>query len=549
LARPASVAPPSEPIAWTGLWLAVVAVALFSRPLMPIDETRYLSVAWDMWQRGDFLVPHLNGEPYSHKPPLLFWLMHAGWAVLGVNEWWPRLVAPLFGLGCLFLTRDLARRLWPDRPEAARLAPPIVLGSLYWTLFTTLTFFDPLLTFFALLGIGGLIAAWRQPGWRGFGVVGAAIGLGLLAKGPAILVHVLPVALLAPLWAPRLADASRQAAPAPGWPRWYGGVAAALLLGAAIGLAWALPAAVRGGPAYAEAIFWGQSTGRMVESFAHGRPWWWYAAILPALVLPWSAWPAAWRAVAAGGKAALADGGIRLALAWLVPAFLVFSAISGKQPHYLLPEIPALALILARLLAAADPGRVARPRALLVPGLLFAALGVVLAAAPNLLAGRVVAVDLLRPAWAAPILAAIAIAAWLARGGRRPAAVLALSLMGAAAVGAVHLAARPILAEAFDQAPLARQLGDWQRAGRPLAHIGKYHAQFNFLGRLTDPVAVLDVADAAAWLARHPDGRVVSYSREPTATGPLLAVRFRGRWVEVWDAAVAARDPSVLHRD
>lgn len=548
MARRVSVVPPPETLAWAGLWLAVVAITLFSRPLMPIDETRYLSVAWDMWQRGDFLVPHLNGEPYSHKPPLLFWLMHAGWAVLGVNEWWPRLVAPLFGLGCLVLTRDLARRLWPDRPEAARLAPLIVLGSLYWTLFTTLTFFDPLLAFFALLGIGGLIAAWQRPGWRGFAVAGVAVGLGVLAKGPAILLHVVPAALLAPLWAPRLAAPFAQALSGPGWPRWYGGILLAVLIGAAIGLAWALPAAIRGGPAYAEAIFWGQATGRMVESFAHGRPWWWYAALLPALVLPWPAWPAAWRAAAAGGKAALADGGIRLALAWLVPAFLVFSAISGKQPHYLLPEFPALALVLARLLVAA-PATAFRRRALLPPGLFFVAVAALLVAAPALFSGRIVAVERLQPAWAALIFLAVAVTAWRVRDGRLPAAVIALSLMSAAAVGAIHLAARPILAEAFDQAPLARQLGDWQRAGRPLAHFGKYHAQFNFLGRLTEPVAVLELGDAAAWLTRHPDGRVISYSRQPTATGPLLAVRFRGKWVEVWDAAVAARDPSVLHRD
>jgi hypothetical protein len=52
---------------------------IWLRPLWPVDETRYASVAWEMWLRGDFLVPYINGEPYSHKPPLLFWLIHAGW--------------------------------------------------------------------------------------------------------------------------------------------------------------------------------------------------------------------------------------------------------------------------------------------------------------------------------------------------------------------------------------------------------------------------------------------------------------------------------------
>src|SRR6185312_5505438 len=70
------------------LWAALVAVGLAARPPLPVDETRYLGVAWEMWQRGDFLVPHINGIAYHHKPPLLFWLMQAGWAVFGVSEIW-----------------------------------------------------------------------------------------------------------------------------------------------------------------------------------------------------------------------------------------------------------------------------------------------------------------------------------------------------------------------------------------------------------------------------------------------------------------------------
>ena len=93
------------------LWLLLVSAALLFRPLMPVDETRYLAVAWEMWVREDFLVPHLNGAPYSHKPPLLFWLMQTGWGIFGVNEWWPRLVSPVFGLACIFL---LLRNGKPD---------------------------------------------------------------------------------------------------------------------------------------------------------------------------------------------------------------------------------------------------------------------------------------------------------------------------------------------------------------------------------------------------------------------------------------------------
>ena len=43
-------------------WLGVVTVALANRLVLPIDETRYLDVAWEIWSRGNFVLPTLNGE-------------------------------------------------------------------------------------------------------------------------------------------------------------------------------------------------------------------------------------------------------------------------------------------------------------------------------------------------------------------------------------------------------------------------------------------------------------------------------------------------------
>ncbi|MGB5259570.1 MAG: glycosyltransferase family 39 protein, partial [Gammaproteobacteria bacterium] len=86
------------------LWLVALLAGIGTRPLVPVDELRYIAVAWEMWQRGEFLVPILNGEPYSHKPPLFFWLIHAGWWLFGVNEWTARLLAPLLTLLSLYAT-------------------------------------------------------------------------------------------------------------------------------------------------------------------------------------------------------------------------------------------------------------------------------------------------------------------------------------------------------------------------------------------------------------------------------------------------------------
>ena len=41
--------------------------------LWPADEPRFGQVAREMMESGDYLVPHINGEPYKEKPPLLFW--------------------------------------------------------------------------------------------------------------------------------------------------------------------------------------------------------------------------------------------------------------------------------------------------------------------------------------------------------------------------------------------------------------------------------------------------------------------------------------------
>ena len=65
---------------------AFFAVSIAVRPLLPVDETRYLSVSWEMFLRQNFLVPTLNFEPYFQKPPLLFWLIDLAWSVFGVSR-------------------------------------------------------------------------------------------------------------------------------------------------------------------------------------------------------------------------------------------------------------------------------------------------------------------------------------------------------------------------------------------------------------------------------------------------------------------------------
>ena len=546
---------PWQPLLWSGLWLVVVAAALATRPPLPVDETRYLAVAWEMWLDGNYLVPHLNGEAYSHKPPLLFWLINLGWGVFGVNEWWPALVAPLFGLASLFLTARLARGLWPEAAPVARVAPLLLFGGLFWTLFTTLTMFDMILAFCSLLGLVGVVHAWRHGGWSGFCLLGLGIGLGVLTKGPAILLHTLPVALLAPWWGKPLAASGQTVAR--GWGRWYLGVFGAVVLGAAIGLAWAVPAGLAGGEAYRDAIFWGQSAGRIVSSFAHNQPWWWYGAALPVLLLPWVLWPPAWRA-AGRFRQFTNDPGVRLCIAWFGAALVIFSAISGKQFHYLLPELPAVALVLARLLFAEGEKPEAKedtqgppPIDQAIPGLFAVVAGTVLIALPALgFPGAPWWLDLLAAPWGL-VLVVAGFVVLISGKGSRTGRIGALAALSAVFVVVVHLALQPVLAAAYDLRPLALRLAEWQRQGIPLANFGKYHGQYQFLGRLTKPMAVIGIktADEKNFLDAHPNGRIVAYHKTlPDAAKPVAVYRFRTFFVAIWDAATVIRHPGITIR-
>ncbi len=115
--------------------------------------------------------------------------------------------------------------------------------------------------------------------------------------------------------------------------------------GIAIGLVWAIPAGIHGGSVYQHDIFWGQTAHRMIDSFAHNRPFWWYLAYKPLLFFPWLLWGTFWKSLFS--RQAI-DMGVRLCFAWITPVFVAFSFISGKQVHYLLPLFPAFALLIAR---------------------------------------------------------------------------------------------------------------------------------------------------------------------------------------------------------
>jgi len=500
--------PPITGISLICLWLILWGCVTLTRPLLPIDETRCVSVAWEMWQSGNFLVPHLNGIPYSHKPPLLCWLILSGWKLFGVNEWWPRLLPPLFGLGCLFLTSLLARNLWPDKPDIASRAPHILLGCVLWTLFTTVVMYDMLVVFFVLISLLCLYnAAGRRSRYWLWLAAGASLGLGILSKGPVTLIPYVMAAVSVPWW--------RKNASGKDHVQFVGGVILSLILAAAISLAWALPAAQSGGPEYAKSILWGQTAGRFAESFAHGRPWWWYVPMIPVILFPWTVSPLFWRNIR---KLDLSDSGIRFCLSWLIPSLIVFSIISGKQVYYLLFLFPAFALLAARFTTGSSAGRFD-----LMPLAVFlVTVGVLLMVIPAVHCG------ISLPPWVAkvsPIYGLILILAGLFAGWL-PVRTAGTVVWGSTlcmifTVCMIHAAVFSQARPYYDIHPIALLLKDMEKKGHPLVHVNTYYGQYHFMGRLEKPLDETDyIHEAPTWLKKHPEGRVLAYFRKWPASVP-----------------------------
>jgi hypothetical protein len=207
--------------------------------------------------------------------------------------------------------------------------------------------------------------------------------------------------------------------------------------------------------------------------------------------------------------------------------------ISGKQAHYLLPCVPAFALIVARRLSALSwqPSRLQQSGPALAA--LIGATGLALAGplGPHVGAAR----------WLedVPVLGGAALGLWglALLLPRRPSLEQAVHLIAGLSIVAVLTADWAVIraaGDAYDLRPIARHLKLLENQGVPVAHIGKYHGQFQFLGRLEHSPKVLNEEDVAAWLAEHPNGRLITYFKTVPATlESEWAQRFAGRMVVV----------------
>lgn len=319
-------------------------------PLADTTEARYANIARLMLMTGDWITPQIElGVPFWGKPPLWTWITAASLGVFGLTEFAARLPAFLLMTACVFLLVDFATKNL--NRKTALVAAVIVATSAVGFVNAGAVTTDSTLV---LTTTVAMIAFWhaavgRQAAW-GY-VFFIAIGLGLLAKGPVAAVLTLAPIAIWLVWCRQWSALQNSSV-------WVFGP----FLTLAVALPWYLLAEQKT-PGFLNYFIVGEHWSRFVvsgwdgdlygsaHSEAKGTIWLFWAAS----VLPWSIVAARFLGARILDKtrAPLTDWHRYLVLWALMP--MVFFTFAGNiLPSYILPGLPAFALLLAQPVAATN---------------------------------------------------------------------------------------------------------------------------------------------------------------------------------------------------
>jgi 4-amino-4-deoxy-L-arabinose transferase-like glycosyltransferase len=407
--------------------LVVFGAGLGARDLWNPNEPLYGQAVVEMASSGDLVLPTVNGERFAEKPPLYFWLALGSAGVTGaVGEASLRIPSVLAGLAAVALVYSIVERRAGTRRAAIAATLFATTFSVAWAARTIQM--DLLLCATTLAALhAALDMPERAPRWLAPALAGASAGLGALAKGP---VGVVCPALVLAVDAVAGGPSRRCLRPR----------SIAIAGGAALVVAapWYVAVAMREGPTVLGELVWRQNVTRFLDAWDHQHPWWYYVGALWLEAAPWALF------VLVGLGARDPDSGSRtldrLAWAWLGAIVAFFSLSASKRGAYLLPAMPAVAILASGVVdrAARGVASAARRRAVWI---LSASVALAVALAAVLAVSRAaVYPGLERPACTMALVCAAGagLVAWsLVRRDRRPAGpaiALALTLAAAYAV-------------------------------------------------------------------------------------------------------------------
>ena len=305
--------------------LIILAAILFffnlgSTSLWDPDEPRQAIMAREMMDRGDYIRPYLNGEPYLEKPPFYPWMIIVAAKATGtVNEFASRAPSALAALLLVVVTFLLGCRLGDDR---AGFLSGLVLAANYQFLSNAReSVMD--MTFALFIGLSIYFAFVSLEKDKRFAFVLSFIpgAFAILTKGPAGLVIPAGVVFFLLIFKGQ-------------FKRYIVHLILGCILATAIAAIWFLLA----GEAYIREFILHQNFTRYTNAFDHAEKPWYYFHKLFVNFIPWS-FILPFALFGAFKRRYI------LPLVWFIVIFLFFEFSQSKRAIYLLPAYPALALI------------------------------------------------------------------------------------------------------------------------------------------------------------------------------------------------------------
>lgn len=340
-----------KPYYLPALIIVVLIISFFrlgSLTLFDVDEAVFSEATREMVESGNWLTPTYNNVNRYDKPILFYWMMALSYKTFGINEWGARFPSASAGvLLCLCLYLFMRRQT--DERHAVYAVLALVL-SVYFVIYShaavtdmTLTLFITLslLCFYRSVGQGQQNAQSRRVSLYGFYLFSA---LAFLTKGLIGIVFPFGIAGLYLLVTEGIRGTGKIFSP--------GGAVLFLLVAAP----WYLAELSANGREFIDQFFIKHHFKRYTDVISgHKGPWYYYVLTLLIGLMPWVTFlPAgaagAWgrfRASRGNKGAADAHSPEFFALLWFSVIVVFFSLSTTKLPNYILPSIPAAAILIA----------------------------------------------------------------------------------------------------------------------------------------------------------------------------------------------------------
>src|ERR1700690_332249 len=310
--------------------------------LIGADEPRYAQVAREMLERHDWVTPVLGGHAWLEKPPLYYWQAMLAYSVLGVSDVAARVPAALDATLLVVAVYLFFRRFRRGVEVDAALITASCAGGIGYGGAASMD-----MALAAAVGVGMLAwGGWHEGGARtSVPLFYVCMALGMLAKGPVAPFLAAGVIVIYALATRELRVVVRTL--------WLPGI----LLFCVVALPWYFAVQMRNPQFFREFILQHNLARFSSDLYHHRQPFWFYLPVTALALVPWTvfviaAFVESVRVWWAERKTVSAEPDFELqfrvfACCWLVVPVIFFSLSQSKLPGYILPAVPAGAVLLA----------------------------------------------------------------------------------------------------------------------------------------------------------------------------------------------------------